>query len=65
MVAFVLRDEDTGREYIDQLLYELWYDLHHSSPLTTDDFQNLLDETEVKMMNLVVIWRVLKPDDAG
>ena len=63
MVARVLRDEETAREFISQTLYELWYDLHHANPLTPDDSQNLLDETEVQLMNLVVIWRLLAPSE--
>lgn len=60
MVARVLKDEATGKEYIDQALYELWSDLHHSRPLTIEDAQTVIDTAEVLAMNLVVIWRLLE-----
>ena len=62
MVARVLRDEETAREYISQTLYELWYELHHGNP-DRPDFQNLLDRTEAELMNLIVIWRLLDPSE--
>jgi len=63
MVARVLRDEETAREYISETLYALWFDLHHGSPLTPDDYQALLDETEAQLMALIVVWRLLEPSE--